>query len=615
MPKTYAKKGQELTVPKYFYQPKNSRIWYVRIVPGDHVKQAGAEAEFRKSTGQADLKRAVPIGMSLIAEKLREWDTLARAIKGVTAKPTVLTKGLIEGICAARLYSWLKTDDDEREAGLTDQQLAENDNFCELTDTTMRAVLAQGPASLRWAEVVESVLDWAHVMGHALEVSDPLFPQLVRDFAKTEKEANRRISVRNQGDEAETPPAPIHNGKTLSSITEDFRAYKATKADTKHVGTMLNAWRLFIEYCGDIAFDSVKPWHVFDFMAARMSAETKPWSEKRAKTFGKRALREVFGLARTKGLMTISNPVDGLEAFPSLSKQEEAARKNPRLPFTTEQLNALFHSPWYDPNEANLFRGKMRTDLGARYWVPLIGLFHGNRVREAVQLVASDFSFRSDLFVVTFRTELDEADGEGATEPLRKSGRARAQAAQQLQQLRSLKNRATNRTVPVHPHLIELGLADFVESRRKESGPNALLFPSSQPNGGGKTPKLGRAYEQAFLRYVRDVLGFGKGYGNHSARHQLEDRVRKAQATTGVWPPGLGQQYTGRKRTRPVDRDVLLAEGSEADYGDGYTPAAMLPYVKKLDFSGIGLPKPFTSWKAGTSKGTHHVSTRLTAGL
>lgn len=152
-------------------------------------------------------------------------------------------------------------------------------------------------------------------------------------------------------------------------------------------------------------------------------------------------------------------------------------------------------------------------------------------------------------------------------------------------------------------------MAGFVDRRRKEAGPNALLFPSSQPNRGGKTPKLGRAYEQAFLRHVRDRLAFGEGYGNHSFRHQLEDRVRKAQATTGVWPPGLGQQYTGRKRTRPVDRDVLLAEGSEADYGDGYTPAAMLPHVKKLDFSGIDLPMHFVTWVAEASLGTHHITT------
>lgn len=593
MPKTYAKKGQELTVPKYFYQPKNSRVWYIRIVPPKHMKHAVSEAEFRKSTGQADLKRAIPIGMTLVAEKLREWDALSRATKGITAKLTILTKGLIETICSVRLYSWMRTDDDEREAGLTDQQLAENDNFCELTDTTMRAVLAQGPASTRWAEVVESVLDWSLVMGYALDLSDPLFPQLVREFAKTEKEANRRIATRNQGDDAETPPAPVNNGKTLSSITEEFRAHKATKADAKHVGTVLNAWRLFINHCGDIAFDSIKPLHVFDFMFARMSAETKPWSEKRAKTFGKRALREVFGFARTKGLMTISNPVDDLEAFPSLSKEEETARKKPRLPFTTEQLNALFRSPWYDPNEVNLFRGKMRTDLGARYWVPLIGLFHGNRVREAVQLVASDFGLIGDLFVVTFRTELDQADEDGSAGQARRTGTA---AANELQKLRSLKNKATSRTIPVHPRLVELGIADFVKKRRKESGANALLFPSSMPEGGGSAPKLGRAYEQAFLRFVRDGLAFGAGYGNHSFRHQLEDRIRIAQATTGVWPPGLGQQYSGRKRTRPADREVLLAEGSEADYGNGYPSAAILPYVKKLDFSTIDLPQPFTTW-------------------
>lgn len=600
MPKTYAKTGRKLTVPKHFYQPKNSNNWYVRLVPPTHTRHAVTEREFRKSTGHSDLKRAKPIGMTLIAEKLREWESLACATEGVTAKPTILTNGLVENICAVRLYSWMKTDDSEREIGLTDQQLVSNEDFCKLSDTAMRAVLVHGPASARWGEIVESVLDWTQVMGYALDLSDPLFPQLVREFAKTEKEANRRITTRNQGDDAETPPTPVHTGKTLSSITEDYCAFKSVEAGTtKHVKTIINAWQLLIEHCGDIAFDSVKPSHIFEFMEARMKAENKPWSESRAKDFGKRSLRDVFGFARTKGLMTVPNPVDGLEVFPSLGKQEEASRKKPRFPFKTKQINAIFCSAWYDPMESNLFRGKMRTDLGARYWIPLISLFHGNRVSEAVQLTASDFSFEGNMFVVTFRTMLNKADDDDPAGALTKTRLNSAQEIIDLQNLRSLKNQSTHRTVPVHPHLVELGLADFVSKRRKESGTNALIFPSSFPEDGGSDPQLGRAYEQKFLRFVRDELAFGNGYGSHSYRHQLEDRIRTAQATTGVWPAGLGQQYTGRKRTRAVDVGVLQVEGSEADYGDGYSPAAMLPFAKKLDFSDIELPRPFTAWIAG----------------
>ena len=161
-----------------------------------------------------------------------------------------------------------------------------------------------------------------------------------------------------------------------------------------------------------------------------------------------------------------ARPVDGLEAFPSLSKDEEAARKQPRYPFDDDQLNRLYSSAWYDPCESRRFTGKMRTDLGARYWVPLIGLFHGNRVREAVQLVASDFWLDGEMLVLGYRTEI-ENDGEEGTKrrtkgrPKRSTKPTTAPTAASVEGLRSLKNDATRRVVPVHPVLVELGLSDY----------------------------------------------------------------------------------------------------------------------------------------------------------
>jgi hypothetical protein len=59
----------------------------------------------------------------------------------------------------------------------------------------------------------------------------------------------------------------------------------------------------------------------------------------------------------------------------------------------------------------------------------------------------------------------------------------------------------------------------------------------------------------------------------------------------------MSQQYTGRKRMRKGDENVTLEEGSEADYGTGYSPGIMLPYVRKIDFSDVtSLPKPFREW-------------------
>jgi integrase len=595
MPKNHAKSNQQLTVPQHFHRQEGSSKWYVRLVPPTHLKGVPGVKEYRKSTGHADLRRAKPVGQTLIAEKLREWDALARATQANEATPTILTQELIDIICAARLYSWMRNDDEERLDGIDDEQLLEIDSFCELTDKAMRSVLAQGSASSRWPEVADSVLDWCLSMRHDIEPTDPSFPLLIRSFAKVEKEAQSRIALRNEGEDTETPAPPRTARYKLSDVTNPFEEFKSINVEKKHLSTTLNAWKLFIEYSGDIPLDSVTAAHIYDFMQHRMHASTKPWSESRAKSFGKRVLREIFGFARTKGFMTILNPIDALEVFPSLSKSDEASRKKPRYPFKSAQLNSLFAAEWYDPNDANRFRGKMRTDLGARYWIPLFGLFHGNRVSEALQLIASDFSWDNGVFVVHFQTELEDADGKPEPAPPKHSGGNKQPSGHNVQQLRHLKTLATKRLVPVHPKLLELGLEDFIAARRKD-GPNALLFPSSMPNKDSENPKLGRAYEQAFLRFVRDHLGFGSGYGSHSFRHQLEDRLRNTQADNGSWPAGMSQQYTGRKRTREADRKVTEEEGSEAAYGNGYIPQSMLRYISQIDFSDITLPKPFGTW-------------------
>lgn len=593
MPKDYAKLSRQLTVPAHFYKQKNSSIWSIRLVPPRHVQHAVGKKEYRKSTGHADLKRARPVGQALIADKLREWDALARATEDIAATPTILTAELIDIICAARLYSWMRNDDEERLEGVSDEALLEIEGFCELTDKAMRSILAQGKASTRWPEIIDAVTDWCLTMGYDVEPSDPSFPLLVRAFAKVEKESQSQIALRNVGEGTDTPE-PSHVVRyRLSDVTGPFEEFKRTNAGKKHLGTTLNAWRLLIDFCGDIPVDSVTSGHIYDFMNDRMHAAEKSWSEQRAKSFGKRVLREIFGFARTTGLMTTANPVDALEVFPTLSKSDEASRRKPRYPFTSAQLNTLFASEWYDPMNSSQFRGKIKADLGARYWVPLIGLFHGNRVSEALQLVASDFSSDGEVFIVRFQTELEETEGASASsEP----GGSEHPSGHDIHERRSLKTSATRRAVPVHPTLVELGFEQFVAVRRKD-GPNALLFPSSLPNPDSKSPKLGRAYEQAFLRFVRDHLGFGNGYGSHSFRHQLEDRLRVTQARDGIWPAGMSQQYTGRKRVRAADLDVTRVEGSEAAYGNGYPPYVMLPYTKKIDFSDVtSLPKPFREW-------------------
>jgi hypothetical protein len=207
-------------------------------------------------------------------------------------------------------------------------------------------------------------------------------------------------------------------------------------------------------------------------------------------------------------------------------------------------------------------------------------MYHGLRVRETMQLRVNDFAVRAGYLLMAIQVEDVEEDEDDQALPQR-----------------TLKNEATRREVPVHPKLIELGFTDFLDQARNH-GIAAPLFPSALPERSSKAPLWGRSYEQGFLRWVRDSLGYGKGYGNHSFRHTLEDCLRNAQVVE-PWPPGLGQFYSGRTLPSDADKGLFLEMTSDRLYGNGFDPSKIMRWVERLQYGGIKLPKPFAQWLDG----------------
>lgn len=340
--------------------------------------------------------------------------------------------------------------------------------------------------------------------------------------------------------------------------------------------TNLSWWVRLIDFCGDKFVEDVSSLDIYKFFENRLLAEKSAWSMKYSMKV-RAGLTEAFGEAKTRE-MCQRNPVSDLDNMPRITAAEEQKRKRPRHPYSTQQLNILLSSAWYDPRAQN-WKGRMKWDLGTRYWIPLLCLYQGFRVREPLQLRASDILIEAGFPLV--KIDVAEDDVQDTTG---------------LPQ-RSLKNDATKRVVPIHPVLLELGFMDFVASAKKR-GVMAPLFPSAVPERASEQPMWGRAYEQRFVPFVRDVLEFGAGYGNHSFRHTLEDCLRNAQFVER-WPAGLGQFYTGRTLPSDADRNFFLKIGSERAYGKGYDPTLMMPFVKNLQYKGIQLPKPFSQWLDG----------------
>jgi integrase len=152
-----------------------------------------------------------------------------------------------------------------------------------------------------------------------------------------------------------------------------------------------------------------------------------------------------------------------------------------RVPFTRDDLHALFHSEQY----------KLGTfTRSSDFWIPLLGLFTGAREAELCQLHVAD----------VYR---DEATSLWVIE----------------QHDKTLKSGEQNvRKIPVHSQLVRLGFVEFVELARSSGG--VRLFADEERNSQGEFS----AFSKRFNRYKQSV-GVGSNDKTrkdfHSFRHNV----------------------------------------------------------------------------------------------
>ncbi|SEN86750.1 Site-specific recombinase XerD [Gemmobacter aquatilis] len=197
------------------------------------------------------------------------------------------------------------------------------------------------------------------------------------------------------------------------------------------------------------------------------------------------------------GYMT-DNPCPGM----SLPKEKQSKT----LPFTSEQMNTLFTSPWFAGcRSADEWRNVAKPGdvliRDHRYWVPLIMLFSGARPGEIGQLAVNDVRQEHGHWIMHITTEGDKiAEG------------------------KSVKTGGSMRVVPIHPELIRLGFIKYHEGRVKEGG--TALFPGAKRNERGQ---MMSDVSREFGKYlVRIGLKVGRGLSLYSFRHGAADALRRA---------------------------------------------------------------------------------------
>ncbi len=210
------------------------------------------------------------------------------------------------------------------------------------------------------------------------------------------------------------------------------------------------------------------------------------------------------------------------DPFTGLAIRQQRRPHQQRERFTIEELRQLF-------TPVHLHRNMRKTYM---FWLPWMGLYTGARLEELCQLHLEDIRQVDGVWCLDINNR-DE---------------------------KKLKTLSSERLVPVHPRLIELGLIDHVDGLRKRG--EKRLFPELDHRRDG----YGQTASKWFGRY-RERLGIKKPF--HSLRHTVIDTLKQSGVEYKLVAALVGHS------------DESMTFGR---YGDPCRPDVLLPVVEMLKF-------------------------------
>lgn len=339
-------------------------------------------------------------------------------------------------------------------------------------------------------------------------------------------------------DPASKPTAPASMAKLDPDIVDGWAAER--KPSQKFIDSCRNEVRKFLAHSGPKTVGAIARADVQAYKAAMIGDGQSPANIKTRLS----RLGTVLGWATENGYLD-ANPAKGITIkVPKKSKDK-------RQPFDAEDLNAIFSGPVHTGGERPT-RGRGE----ASYWLPLLALFTGARLEEMAQLrphdvvqeayADSDGQTRKSWFI-----KIVEVDGEHGT---------------------TVKTAGSERMVPIHSMLEELGFTAFV--RNQQHAKHARLFHLLKPGGYGR---LGNKWGEWWSRYMRGTIGItDERKVFHSFRHTFKDMARHSGVTEGV-----ARQIMGHSGEDVAD-----------DYGSGYSLFQLVEGMAKVKAVGVTLPPP-----------------------
>lgn len=227
------------------------------------------------------------------------------------------------------------------------------------------------------------------------------------------------------------------------------------------------------------------------------------------------------------------NPLKGRLVRERLAKP----KKRNRQTLTADEMGRLFSSA-----EFSSLRQSTDGPMNARFWLPLLCLFHGTRANEIARLRVADIQEMNGVRFMDLCEHLQKTE-------------------------------SSKRKLPLHKQLFSLGFLDFVEARRRDD-PQGYLFAGLKQNKNGSRAD---AICKWWQRFVTNTLGAATADGPNGARgiHSFRHSWARAARTAGL-------DESIRKR---------LGGWAQTEAADGYGWYDALPLLKrendKVEFPGV----------------------------
>lgn len=499
-------------------------IYQLRLVVPPHLRQFIGRREFTRSLGSSDRRDAARQALPILAEWNAIIDEAGLVVGNIDPGAIAFEVGY------EQLLARLERSRRSVPAGADAFQAYTRKRETELLNLVRRRRDGQFDV---WEGIADRTIEnrgMALVKGSdehsafVMEIADFVIEAVSLDNRRNTGELHaepRNESIRQRLRQKDQQPAP---GETTMQLFERYAAQRllekrkrpaSIEKDRKIIGC-------FADFVGaDRAVGSIIKKDVRDWIDARAAM---PRGYEKMRRFADMTLRSAVKVAagdisKRVSAKTLNSYLSAVSAFfawlisrdhhqgpsPCDGVYFDATKgDNPRPPFTTDQLNAIFKSPLFTGFAGEGLEHEPGDDCTRdwRFWIPLVCLFTGARVSEIAQLRVGDI--REDhggwQIFISHNAEAGQTT---------KSG--------------------NSRIVPVHSKLAEIGFVLFCGDQSKGGDKAQPLFPEaedpSRSNAGDRASRFWRDYLESIE--VKSSKVGGDGLGVHSFRHTIADRFRE----------------------------------------------------------------------------------------